>query len=67
MVMTLWKIPDRQTVTFMEIFYRKYLQTLQPERALKEARDEMINRLTAEKGYADPYIWGAFVYLDRYI
>jgi len=67
MVMTLWKIPDSRTVTFMEIFYRKYLQTNEPEQALKEARDELIDRLNAEKGYADPYIWGAFVYLDSKI
>jgi CHAT domain-containing protein/tetratricopeptide (TPR) repeat protein len=55
LVMSLWKVPDKQTRELMEHFYRLLLQGEPRAEALRQAQLEM------KKKYADPFYWGAFI------
>ncbi|MBS1910888.1 MAG: CHAT domain-containing protein [Bacteroidetes bacterium] len=55
-MMSLWKVPDKQTQELMELFYTNWLDKhMSKPEALREAQREMAGR------YNDPYYWGAFV------
>lgn len=53
-VMSLWQVPDKETVEFMELFYTNLGQGLEIEKAFNEARKVMREKY-------DPYYWAAFV------
>ncbi len=55
LVMSLWKVPDRQTQELMEDFYQRLLSGRSRAEALREAQLAMKNR------YPQPYYWGAFI------
>jgi CHAT domain-containing protein/tetratricopeptide (TPR) repeat protein len=52
LLLTLWKIPDRETVGFMREFYSQALQTHDPARALALTQRASLARLRDEKGIA---------------
>lgn len=54
-VMSLWQIPDEETVYLMEIFYERLLAGDPPSRALREAQLAMRARQPM------PFFWGAFI------
>ena len=55
LVMSLWKVPDRQTQMLMTLFYRR-LKAGQPRaEALRDAQ------LRMKKHFPHPYCWGAFI------
>ncbi|MBS1910890.1 MAG: CHAT domain-containing protein [Bacteroidetes bacterium] len=55
-MMSLWKVPDKQTQELMELFYTNWLDRhMSKPEALNAAQREMAKR------YDDPYYWGAFV------
>jgi tetratricopeptide (TPR) repeat protein/CHAT domain-containing protein len=56
LVMSLWKVLDRQTRDLMEDFYRRILNGQPCADALRDAQ------LTIKKKDPDPYYWGAFIY-----
>lgn len=54
-LMSLWKVPDRQTSELIQLFYRNWLDVgMEKATALREAQREMAKS-------HDPYFWGAFV------
>ena len=55
LVMSLWKVPDRQTQELMEDFYRRILAGQARSDALREAQ------LAMKEKYPDPLYWGAFI------
>jgi len=58
-IMSLWQVPDRQTVELMELFYTHYLKQMPVRQAFHEAQKEMKNR------YPDqPFYWAAFVLVE---
>jgi tetratricopeptide (TPR) repeat protein/CHAT domain-containing protein len=55
LVMSLWKVPDKQTAELMEDFYRSLRAGGPRAEALREAQ------LTMKAKYPDPFYWGAFI------
>lgn len=55
LIMSLWKVPDKQTQELMEIFYSFILQGQPPPDALRKAQLQMRNKM------GGPYYWGAFI------
>jgi CHAT domain-containing protein/tetratricopeptide (TPR) repeat protein len=55
LVMSLWKVPDKQTQELMEIFYRKILNGQPRSEALREAQLEI------RENNRHPLYWGAFI------
>jgi len=56
-IMSLWKVPDRETVELMELFYEKWLNGMTKYEAFYFAQNEM------RKKYP-PYYWAAFVLVE---
>ena len=55
LVMSLWKVPDKQTQELMSDFYRRILAGEARAEALRQAQ------LAMKAKYPDPYYWGAFI------
>ncbi|MGG6240957.1 CHAT domain-containing protein [Nodosilinea sp. AN01ver1] len=55
LVMSLWKVPDKQTQELMEDFYKRILAGQPRAEALRGAQLDM------KKKYPNPYYWGAFI------
>jgi CHAT domain-containing protein len=65
-LMSLWSVPDKETLALMKRFYAKWLSGTEIHQALKEAQLEM--RATVRKSHNGqdlPYYWGAFVLVGR--
>jgi len=56
-IMSLWQVPDSETVEFMEKFYTKLVKLKDIKTSFYETRNEM------RKKY-DPFYWAAFVLLE---
>ena len=56
-IMSLWEIPDRETVEFMDLFYNKLLGTRDIGEAFYASQKEMRSKY-------DPYFWGAMVLME---
>jgi CHAT domain-containing protein len=56
-IMSLWKVPDKETVELMELFYTNWLSGMTKQDAFSSAQKEM------RKKYA-PYYWAAFVMVE---
>ncbi len=56
-IMSLWQVPDKETVEFMEMFYKKLLKSKDVRSAFNDTQKEM-------RGKYDPYFWGAFVLVE---
>jgi CHAT domain-containing protein/tetratricopeptide (TPR) repeat protein len=59
LIMSLWKVPDRETQELMVDLYRRILAGEGRAEALQQAQ------LAMKQKYADPYYWGAFVCLGE--
>ena len=55
LVMSLWKVPDKQTEELMTDFYSFVLEGKPRSEALRQAQLEM------KKKHTNPYYWGAFI------
>ncbi len=55
LVMSLWKVPDRQTQELMVDFYQRILAGERHAEALRQAQ------LAMKERYPDPLYWGAFI------
>ncbi len=55
LVMSLWKVPDRETRRLMTGFYRRLLAGVERLVALRDAQLELWHT------HPDPFFWGAFV------
>ena len=56
-IMSLWEIPDNETVEFMGLFYNYLLKVKDIKDAFHLAQKDM-------RAKYDPYFWGAFVLLE---
>jgi CHAT domain-containing protein/Tfp pilus assembly protein PilF len=56
-IMSLWKVPDKETVELMELFYTNWLGGMTKHEAFYNAQKEM------RKNYP-PYFWAAFVMVE---
>jgi CHAT domain-containing protein len=56
-IMSLWEIPDKETVEFMGSFYNNLLAVRNIKEAFYSAQKEMRTKY-------DPYYWGAFVLME---
>jgi CHAT domain-containing protein/tetratricopeptide (TPR) repeat protein len=59
LIMSLWQVPDRETMEFMTAFYRNWLESQMtiPD-AFRKTQREMRDR------FINPYSWGAFVLVE---
>jgi CHAT domain-containing protein len=57
LIMSLWQVPDKETVEFMTIFYTKLLVDKNINKAFKETQKAMRQKY-------DPYYWAAFVLIE---
>jgi CHAT domain-containing protein/Tfp pilus assembly protein PilF len=65
-LMSLWSVPDRETLELMQRFYKKWLAGMEIHEALKEAQLEMREQVKKSHDGKDlPYYWGAFVLVGR--
>lgn len=60
-LMSLWKIPDRETRILMENFYNHWLDKVSKKTALRRAILKVIETCREKYGVAYPYFWGGFV------
>lgn len=61
-MMSLWSVPDKETLELMQIFYAKWLGGTEKHEALKQAQLAMREKVKQEHdGHDLPYYWGAFV------
>jgi CHAT domain-containing protein len=67
LVMSLWKVPDQETMELMKTFYAmvKAEPTLDKGEAMRTAQLELIDRLRQRDGLADPRLWAAWVVSGR--
>jgi CHAT domain-containing protein/tetratricopeptide (TPR) repeat protein len=66
MLISLWKVPDRETEELMRLFYEKWLAGASKQKALREAQLEMRARIKARRQDQDvPNLWGGFVMIGR--
>ena len=56
-IMSLWQVPDKETVEFMEMFYTKLIKQ-------KDIRSAFNDTQKVMRGKYDPYYWGAFVLVE---
>jgi CHAT domain-containing protein len=65
-LMSLWSVPDEETLDLMKLFYAKWLDGMEIHQALKEAQLEMREQVKMSHDGKDlPYYWGAFVLVGR--
>ncbi|MGA1982511.1 MAG: CHAT domain-containing tetratricopeptide repeat protein [Acidobacteriaceae bacterium] len=65
-LMSLWSVPDQETLDLMKLFYAKWLAGMEIHEALKEAQLEMREQVKKSHDGKDlPYYWGAFVLVGR--
>lgn len=57
MIVSLWKIPDKETAELMEYFYSYYLKNNDAQKALRQAQQEM------QKKYP-PFYWAGLVLIN---
>jgi len=55
--MSLWQVPDQETVEFMELFYKEWLSGKHIRQAFNDAQEVMRRKY-------DPYYWAAFVLIN---
>jgi CHAT domain-containing protein len=65
-LMSLWPVPDAETLELMKRFYAKWLSGMEVHQALKEAQLEMREMVkTSHDGKDLPVYWGAFVLVGK--
>ena len=65
-LMSLWSVPDQETLELMKRFYTKWLSGMEMHQALKNAQLEMRESVRLRHNGRDlPYYWGAFVLVGR--
>ena len=56
-IMSLWKVPDKETTEMMELFYNEMLDGLLISEAFRNAQNQMKQKYS-------PYYWAAFVLVE---
>lgn len=60
-LMSLWKVPDKETSELMRSFYSAWLDGQTKKAALRESVLKIMKSHRKQRGVAHPYFWGAFV------
>lgn len=63
LIMSMWSVPDRETKELMVRFYRQLDSGAGRSGALRQAALDEMKVVRERYGYANPYYWGAFVFL----
>jgi CHAT domain-containing protein/ankyrin repeat protein len=58
LIMSLWKVPDKQTSMLMQAFYTNWLGGMSKHEAFKKAQ------LSVRETHPEPYYWAGFVMVD---
>lgn len=59
--MSLWNVPDQETLWLMEEFYLNYNAGDAPQIALTKARSVVRKRLISRDGTDHPLLWAGFI------
>lgn len=60
-LMSLWRIPDRETSILMQEFYSRWTSGEPMSQALRGARRVLLQRCREERGTSHPLFWGGFI------
>ena len=60
-VMSLWKVPDKETRELMDDFYKNWSTGQSKKEALRQSTLKVLNACRVKHGAAHPLFWGAFV------
>ena len=59
LIMSLWQVPDRETMEFMKVFYQNWLtQEMSIPEAFRATQKKMRSR------FPDPFAWAGFVLVE---
>ena len=64
-LMSMWKVPDRETEELMAAFYTKWLAGMEKHQALRQAQMELRQQIITRQGHDVPYYWGAWVLVGK--
>ncbi len=59
LMMSLWQVPDKETMEFMTLFYRSWLDG---KKSIPEAFHAA--QLDMRKRYSNPYVWAGFILVE---
>jgi ankyrin repeat protein/CHAT domain-containing protein/Flp pilus assembly protein TadD len=66
LVMSMWSVPDKETKELMLEFYRNLLENgMDRAQALRQAELNEMDVVKKRYGAANPYYWGAFVFMGQ--
>ncbi len=60
-LMSLWKVPDKQTSDLMSLFYQNWFGGMSKQKSLREAALELLKNSRDSEGHGHPYLWGGFI------
>ena len=60
-IVSLWSVPDLQTATFMDSFYRAWVAGERKSEAHRRACKELIDEARKSYGHSHPNLWAGFV------
>ena len=60
-IMSLWNVPDEETLWLMQEFYTRYKSGDTPMKAMNKARSFVRKKLIARDGIDHPYLWAGFI------
>ena len=60
-VMSLWKVPDKETFRIMDRFYKNWLGGQSKQEALRQSSLDTLTNLRKRYGTAHPLLWGGFI------
>lgn len=66
LVLSMWSVPDLETKELMVEFYRNIEKgKMKRSSALRQAALSQMHKVKARYGHANPFYWGAFVFLGK--
>ena len=66
LVMSMWAVPDKETKELMVEFYKNILSgKMNRCQALRQAALKEMTIVKERYGYANPFFWGAFVFMGE--
>jgi CHAT domain-containing protein/tetratricopeptide (TPR) repeat protein len=60
-MMSLWRVPDKETGELMSGFYQNWLSGQTKQEALRQSTLNLLNACRSKYGVAHPLLWGGFV------
>ena len=60
-LMSLWKVPDKETCDLMDNFYKNWLSGQTKKEALRQSALKVLNACRSKYGAAHPLFWGGFI------